>query len=162
MHIFIRHGNDDHVDYNYKQDPSLNSLSHYKEDILNHTYDLIKKYGYPDLIYCSPFHRARQTAKIMNKIFKNDIPIKVNNKLSRFFSKKEKLNPLVKLKTLHYNPPIQETQQEFKQRVDRIIKQYKKQTIWYITHYLVIKRIAKINNQSIPKQMPFLYTMVVN
>jgi broad specificity phosphatase PhoE len=161
MHIFIRHGNDEKKG-DYLQDHSLNDEQKYKDDIINHTHDLIKTYGVPDIVYCSPFHRARQTIHIMEKILSSDVKIYVNPKLSRFFSKKEKLNPSVKRKTLKYHPPIDESGKEFKQRVDQIIKNYKSpKIIWYVTHYLVIKRIAKTHNQQIPQAMPFLYTMVI-
>lgn len=161
MHVFIRHGNDT-TKGDYLQDNSLNDNQEYINDIVNHTKDLINQYGMPDIVYCSPFHRARQTIHIMQQIFSPNVKIYVNSKLSRFFSKKEQLNPSVKRKTLKYHPPIYETGKEFKQRVDHIIKHYKQdKIIWYITHYLVIKRIAKINNKTIPKTMPFLYTMVI-
>jgi len=155
MKIFIRHGHDGSNE-NYKQDPSLNF--DYVDDIKKLTKQLIKKYGYPDIIYCSPFHRARQTAKIMNNII--DVPIYVKPQCSRFFSHKEQLKPSVKQNTLRYKPPIIETKDEFKQRVDTLLKP-KNKIIWYITHYLVIKRIAKTQSQSIPKQMPFLYTLII-
>jgi len=161
MHIFIRHGNDTKKG-DYLQDHSLNDNQQYIDDIINHTKDLINTYGQPDIIYCSPFHRARQTLHIMQQVLSYHVKIYVNTKLSRFFSKKEQLNPSVKRKTLKYHPPIYESGKEFKQRVDHIIKNYKQnKMIWYITHYLVIKRIAKNYNQTIPHQMPFLYTMII-
>jgi broad specificity phosphatase PhoE len=158
MKIFIRHGHDG-SNQDYKQDPSLNFS--YNDEITQHTKYLIKKYGYPDVIYCSPFHRARQTAKIMNKVFNKNIPIFINNKCSRYFSHKERSNPMVKSNTLRYNPPIDETKQEFRHRVDKLLKRKNDKVVWYITHYLVIKRIAKKTMRSIPEHMPFLYTLTI-
>lgn len=155
MHIYMRHGNDEKTS-TFKQDKSLNSSSQCEQDIIDKTHQLIKLYGYPKKIYCSPFRRARETVHIMNKIL--NVEIIIDSKLSRFFSKKEKLNPSVRTKTLKYNPPITESRLEFKQRVKEIEKIInKEESVWVITHYLVMKNICKKYNKEIPSKMPFLY-----
>lgn len=155
MPVYMRHGNDEKKS-TYKQDKSLNSGSQYEQDIIDKTHQLIKLHGYPKKIYCSPFRRARETVHIMNKIL--NAKIIIDPRLSRFFSKKEKLNPSVRHKTLKYKPPITENRLEFKQRVkeiEHIIS--KEESTWVITHYLVIKNICKYYNKDIPQKMPFLY-----
>ncbi len=156
MHIYMRHGNDEKKS-NYKHDKSLNSSSQYEQNIIEKTKELIKLYGYPDKIYCSPFRRARETVHIMRQLL--NVEIIIDPRLSRFFNEKEKSKPSVRRKTLQYNPPIHETKEQFKQRVKNVEKMIHKQScnIWCITHYLVIKRISKKYNKPIPNKMPFLW-----
>lgn len=158
MHVYMRHGNDEKKS-TFKQDNSLNSS--YEDDILEKTKLLINLYGYPKKIYCSPFRRARETVHIMKNIL--DVEIIIDPKLSRFFSKEEKLNPSVRAKTLKYNPPINETGPEFKKRVNKIEKKINNEScvVWVVTHYLVIKNVCKKYNKEIPKKMPFLYHVII-
>lgn len=165
--ILIRHGNDSGDSY-YKHDNSLNlSASGTEDDIRKTTKKLIKKYGYPKRIYCSPFYRAIQTVNIMKKIINKPVQVYVDLKLARYFSSKEKNNPNVKdyvrYKTLKYNPPIFENKEQFHKRVDKVNKKILETNVtsWYITHYLVMKRIAKHNDIKIPSYMPFLYTITL-
>lgn len=162
----MRHGNDNKPS-KYKQDNSLNLDNlNTKEDIIYHTKKLIKKYGYPQTIYCSPFQRAIQTVKIMKKVINKPVNIYIDSKLSRYFSNNEKKSPSVSSRTLRYNPPIHETHDEFYERVDKLHhkidkRSYNNNTTWYITHYLVIKRIATNDTISLPSYMPFLYTITL-
>jgi len=157
----MRHGNDEKQAI-YKQDNSLNSSSQCHEEILDKARQLIKLYGKPKTIYCSPFRRARETVHIMKKLLP-DVDIIIDANLSRFFSKKEKLNPSVRKKTLKYDPPITENAKEFKERVYKIEKiiSKNKDITWCITHYLVIKKITKKYEITIPHKMPFLYHVIV-
>jgi len=155
-HIYIRHGNDEKSS-TYKHDNSLNSSAETEENIVITCKKLIDIYGYPDKIYCSPFRRARETLHIMKKLLPNT-EIIIDERLSRFFSKKDKENPRVRPKTMKYEPPIEETKYEFKKRVLSMEKVIRKQdNVWCITHYLVIKQICKKYNVTIPHRMPFLY-----
>lgn len=160
MRIYMRHGNDEKKSL-YKHDKSLDSSSQYEQSIIEKTKDLIALYGYPDKIYCSPFRRARETVHIMRQLL--NVEIIINPNLSRFFQDKEKSNPSVRKKTMKYNPPIQESRIEFKQRVKQVEKIIDKEpgNIWCITHYLVIKQIGKKYNKEIPKRMPFLWHMAL-
>lgn len=160
----MRHGNDEKYS-RYKHDHSLNSDSLYEEEIIEKTKKLIKKYGYPDKIYCSPFKRVRETVNIIvnyiNKYHK--VKIYMDPNLSRYFTSKEKNNPSVRNTTLQYDPPIHESYSDFKKRVDKshAIINHNDCNTWCITHYLVIKRITKNNNIDIPSKMPFLYHVVI-
>lgn len=153
MPLYIRHGNDETTSY-YKQDTRLNQS--FKQDIITVTQELIKQYGYPDKIYCSPFKRARETLNVMMTLIK--CPVFIDSNLSRFFSEKETLNPKVRPSTLKYNPPIQESKQEFKYRADHL--KYKG-NVWCITHFLIIKRTAKRAAKHVPHTMPFLYHLFI-
>lgn len=165
MQIIMRHGNDNQPS-KYKHDNSLKLNDQTKEEIINHTKKLIKKYGHPDVIYCSPFRRGIETVKIMKKVFHKPVNIYIDAKLSRYFNNNEKQFPSVSEKTLKYKPPIHETHEAFYKRVDKV--HYKMDSrsvrgshVWYITHYLVMKRIANNDNIQLPSYMPFLYTMLI-
>lgn len=160
----MRHGND-HKPSIYKHDNSLNDVEG-REEIIYHTKKLIKKYGHPQTIYCSPFKRAIQTVKIMRKVFTQPVNIYIDSKLSRYFNNNEKRSPSVSDKTLKYKPPIHETHEEFYARVDKVHCKMDKRaernnTVWYITHYLVMKRVANNDNIQLPSYMPFLHTMIL-
>jgi broad specificity phosphatase PhoE len=163
MQLFIRHGND-HTESKYKHDNELNS--YYNNDVISLTYKLIKKYGCPKYIYCSPFQRSIQTVEIMEQVFKKlhkKVKILVDARLSRFFNAQEQLHPSVKKNTLYYNPPIYETKEAFNKRVKKV-NYYAMNNIkstWYITHYLVLKRIAYKHDIPIPEQMPFLHVFKI-
>lgn len=163
MQIIMRHGNDNKKS-KYKQDNSLNlEKSINISDIIKITQQLIYTYGYPDKIYCSPFYRTIQTAKIMQSQFNKKIKIYIDPKLSRFFTQKEQLNPSIRKKTFDYNPPIYEDKNNFYNRIDKLNEKlvHRKKNYWYITHYLVIKRLAFHHNVTIPTHMPFLYVMPI-
>ena len=157
----MRHGNDNKVCH-YKHDHSLKSDLMYKEEIIEKTKYLIKKYGYPKKIYCSPFKRVRETVDIMIDYINSkgkSVTIKIDKNLSRYFSSNERASPSVRKTTIQYNPPLDENGHQFKKRVDKAYERIIRNDdlTWCVTHYLVIKRIAKNNHVEIPKKMPFLY-----
>lgn len=161
----MRHGNDNKVSP-YKHDHSLKSDLIYEEEIINKTKKLIRKYGYPHKIYCSPFKRVRETVSIMHDYILSkgyNVDIYIEPYLSRYFTGDEKYNPSVRKTTLHYNPPLNETGKMFNRRVDKIENRINRNTCntWCVTHYLVIKRITKNHEIEIPKKMPFLYHIVL-
>lgn len=107
---------------------------------------LIKKYGAPSLIICSPYERTR----IMSIILKNRIKIKqkkdihilVDNNLSKYWSQSiQKTNKEVDISdfTKNYNPMLKESRYEFIQRVKNHLKKFGKKE--YLS---VIKQI--LNN----------------
>jgi broad specificity phosphatase PhoE len=163
MQVFLRHGNDNKKS-KYIHDHSLNlDQSSNEEDIITLTNQLIKKYGYPKRIYCSPFYRAIQTAQMMQSQCKYPVKLYIDPKLSRFFSPREQNSPSVRNRTYKYNPPIYEDKYDFYNRVDRLNGKLssRRETTWYITHYLVMKRIASHHHITLPDHMPFLYTMPI-
>lgn len=161
MHVYLRHANDNVRSKNklYAHDHSLNSKSEVENDIIIFTQKLIKKYGYPDRIQCSPFKRARATLAVMLKVIDRKVKVIIEPKLSRFFTKKEQRKIGVRERTLRYQPPIYEDKQQFYKRVDQVKKENRCRccTTWSITHYLVLKRMCEKESISIPDHMPFLW-----
>lgn len=164
MHIYLRHGNDDKVS-TYKHDKSLNSASQTEIDIVKKTRWLVKTYGFPSIIYCSPFKRARATLDIMIKYLSKmgDVKVRIDNYLSRLFVKNEYLNPSVRKTTMYYNPPIKENKKDFRRRVDKAEARASAEAgvTWSITHYLVMRRLSRKYDIALPKHMPFLYHVII-
>jgi len=59
--IYIRHGKDRKG--SHKHDEKLTKEG--KKEVEIFTEKLVREYGIPDIIYYSPFHRTRHTAKYM-------------------------------------------------------------------------------------------------
>lgn len=126
--------------------------------------ELINKYGHPDIIYLSPFMRTKQTLEEMKKKFKKNVEIKYDNRLSRYFSSKEKKNPSCFTETFNHDVPIYENWDQFRLRVNKNFKQmlHRKYTesdkvVWCITHALPFKQIAEMNERRIPLMIPFMH-----
>src|SRR5436190_1968206 len=65
MNIYLRHGEDDLSDEATKHDGHLTREG--KKQVKNTAKYLLKKYGIPSTIYCSPFVRTTETAEQMKK-----------------------------------------------------------------------------------------------
>lgn len=164
MLIYIRHSEENDSDPTHELDPKLTekgkSLAQEKGKYLT------KKYGCPDIIYCSPFRRTRQTLKYMlrhvsSKEFKN-IKIIYDTNSSRFFHRDERSSPDIARSTLKYKIPIYEDRQDFKQRVENLTTKLNKlvkseQVVWCITHTTVYKKLATIYDVDIPQYVPFMH-----
>ena len=125
---------------------------------------LINKYGEPDLIFLSPFMRAKETLREMSKNFSHKPKIYYDNRLSRYFSSSEKKNPSCFTETFNHNIPIYENWDEFKLRVHKNLKSMRRRgfiksnkVVWCITHALPFIQISKICKIQIPKDIPFMY-----
>lgn len=126
---------------------------------------LVKKYGTPDIIYCSPFQRTRETMESMIKggKFETRPSIILDTRLSRYFSGREKQDPSIFTSTEEYGIPINESWNEFKYRVRDFIKDLEKKdyfrkdiVVWVITHALVYKEIARKYRHKLPEKIPFM------
>ena len=71
--IYIRHGNDDEREPHKIHDTHLTSQGKHKSKKV--AKKLIEKYGVPDIIFCSPFARTRETLDVFNKVIR-----KIGNK----------------------------------------------------------------------------------
>lgn len=168
--IYIRHGNDEHPEKTYKHDPLL--IDKGIKDIKRVTKLLVKKYGFPKIIYTSPFRRAVLTTEIMIKTIKKmggKVPkLFLSNSISRYFSKREQQNPLIAPETRANKPPIYESYnstfrervQNHLQKMDRLYE-YKRYDVWCVTHALVYKQIALTHNIPIPEHIPFLHNFIL-
>lgn len=163
--IYLRHGRDKRGKYKY--DEKLTSEGKYKSREL--AGDLIRKYGIPDAIYCSPFYRTRQTRRQMFKVISNHTDRRIVNitdpRLARFFTKKQTRNPDIRRDTREKRVPISETWEEFKRRVrDQVNEMESKanyKVIWCIGHTLIIKQVAKIKHIDRPDYIEYLDTIIL-
>lgn len=156
--IYIRHTHDKLS--KYKHDNNITKYG--KRQAIKMAKKLIKLYGIPKIIYSSPFQRCIETSRrMLYQIQKRDDETRLiyDSKLSRYFTKLEKLNPSVNPKTLKFNIPIYETKTEFHKRLDKHVKQIRKNkntVIWCITHAYVYKQIAKRLHVKVPNRIEFL------
>lgn len=125
---------------------------------------LIKMYGHPDIIYLSPFMRAKETLKEMAKNFEHKPKIYYDNRLSRYFSSREKKDPSCFTETFNHDIPIYENWDEFKMRVQKNLVSMRdnghiksRKIVWCITHALPFIQISRICRIRIPKDIPFMY-----
>lgn len=158
--IYIRHADKNylngHSEY-FKHDPGITELGVSRAKHI--AKELLKVYGRPDRIVCSPFRRTRETALVMNSVL--DIPIseiEVETDLSEYLGNHNNVPLDVMEHTKIYRPPHPETFEEMKLRVKRHISNVKKRsgTTWFITHGLIIKQIAGHYNIKASKQIPYL------
>jgi broad specificity phosphatase PhoE len=154
MRIYIRHAEKEYDNgkaINYKHDPGITEIG--KLGCIETAKELISKYGLPDLIICSPYRRARETANLMNSylisIGKPSI-IYCDKSISEYLGNHRNVKLDVTEDTLKFNPPHPENFHQMKERVKthnmNITQNYNinmKRT-WIITHGLIIKEIAKL------------------
>jgi hypothetical protein len=151
MIVFIRHG-DDETKEKEKHDTCIRQEG--INDIKEKSKELVAKYGQPSLIILSPFRRTVITGYYLFKSLQNKCPVKVWRSVGRFFTSKERKNPLIHKKTICYL----DNKEKFKKRCIKVkAKLLKLQTkypvIWVVTHTLVIKRICNVD-----EWLPFLYS----
>lgn len=163
--LFIRHGKDTPDEHKY--DERLSNSG--KEDIRVLTEKLIEEHGIPEIIYYSPFHRTRQTTKIILKEIKSNHNIKVKSvcdwRLSRYFTERQRKNPDIRKDTRSKGAPLNETWSEFKKRALKQLEDMEsseEKVIWCITHTLVLSCIIKKKNIDHPYNIPYLDTIVIN
>jgi broad specificity phosphatase PhoE len=123
---------------------------------------LIDKYGLPDLIFVSPFRRTVQTMRYMLYKSNHDgTEVIEDRRLSRYFSSKDKRNPVVDQTTIDKDIPIYESYHQFKERVNDFIETLdeidtKDKVIWVITHVVVYKRLCRNYGINIDYRVPFM------
>ena len=165
MNLIIRHGKDKKGKYDHDERLTEDA----KEDIAIFTEKMVLEFGFPDIIYYSPFMRARETTKYILRKLKelrdNDekfVKIKCEAKLGRFFTFTERQNPDVHRSTLKRNPILDETKREFHARIKKHLKkvQYKSKNhnlnIWNITHTLVLLHVAELLAIDRPSHVEYL------
>lgn len=165
--IYMRHGEDQRDHHKYDEvltDRGKKGARHLAERLIN-------EYGVPDVIYCSPFYRTRQTCKQILKVIRyltrQRIKVKIDPRLSRFFTEKQARNPDIRTDTMDKGPPIDETWEEFKERVEEQVDDMERKLdryplIWCIGHTLIIKRVAKIKNIEKDKFIEFCDTVILD
>lgn len=125
---------------------------------------LIRRYGLPKIVFCSPFRRTKETLEAMlkdvSRTERNKIQIIFDPDLSRYFTREEKRHASVDDETNEAKIPIYETLLEFGQRVQRVVKNMEKylsspENIWVVTHTTVYKRLSRAYNVTLPDYIPF-------
>jgi len=166
MIIYLRHSHDEYDDATHRHDHQITTMG--KEKARQIGKKLIVKYGLPNIVYCSPFKRTRQTLKYMLKDHEhNTIKVKYDPNLSRYFNKNEQEDPSVFNDTDKFDIPVQENKRQFKERVNNHIKEItevaeKDIIIWCITHTLVLKKVAKHHGITIPKHLEFMQSFILS
>jgi broad specificity phosphatase PhoE len=163
MIIYIRHGDDSDSDPTYAHDPRLTING--RREAKKKAFSLVKRYGSPLLILCSPFRRTIQTAKMMKKMCGSKTEIFIDPNLSRYFCTREKCDPDMHYGTESYNAPIYERWSGFENRINKHINMIEKKrfrydnsaTVWCITHALVYKHVARTYQVNIPSYIPFMH-----
>lgn len=165
MLIYVRHSDDEVTDPTHRHDPKLTKEGKYLAFKKGRT--LLKKYGTPKIIYCSPFRRTKQTLKYMlYKVSRDNIQIIFDSRVSRYFSEREKANPDIDGSTKVSNVPIYETRKDFATRAQNLTTdlnihaKHDNEIVWCITHTSFYKKIAKIYNTTIPDFIPFMHYFI--
>lgn len=162
MLIYLRHADDDCPEATHCHDHRITERGAKKSRKVARR--LIKKYGPPDIIYCSPFRRTRETLEAMWKEFPRHKPeVVIDCNLSRYFSPREQNDPNCYDETIKYGAPVYENWKDFRRRVRKHIHFVRRQghfkddnIVWCITHALVYKQVAQRYEVPIPEHIPFL------
>ena len=154
MNLIIRHARDKRGQYAH--DERLTESA--KEDIALFTEKMVTEFGFPDLIYYSPFWRARQTTKYilrkLNELKEDDkyVKIKCEPRLGRFFTSRERNSPEIHSSTMKRNPIINDNKGQFHRRIEKHLRKVKRKSenlninIWNITHTLVLLHVAELSS----------------
>lgn len=148
--IYIRHARKEYK--NGKSDKLIHDppiTQQGKEDCKFVADLLIKEYGHPVKIFCSPYLRTRETARIFSNIA--GVPIETLVEISEYLGYRNDETLDVTKDTLEYNPPYPESTIQFRNRINyhnNNFKHYDRlgvELVWIITHGVVIKEIIKLN-----------------
>lgn len=169
MIIIFRHAKDDEKAASYDHD------AHITEDgaaeIPSKVKHLVKKYGFPDIILCSPFVRARETLTVIRSTLKghrkfSQVKFKIEKKLSRFFTSDQQKNPSMRPDTKKYKPPVYEHISDFNERLKGVlyklvVKGYGNKDgpiVWCVSHGLAVKKMLLSIGLDSPESVPALAT----
>jgi len=173
--IYIRHAHDKKTSKSKLDD----RLSHEGKKKARHlARKLIKKHGVPNVIYCSPMYRTRQTAKEFLKVVEKHlrdqagadqaVPKIINDpRLGRLFTTKQQHRYEKHAHTLRSsteNVILDQGKLEFRQRVEDQFNSVVKEAdslVWNVTHSLVLLHVARINKISRSKHVKYLDTLIV-
>ena len=163
MRIYIRHGPKEYKNGDsseLKHDPGLTEQGKFESQKCGGR--LLKKYGLPSFIVCSPYKRARETAQEMlegiafifrkNKLNydKSKAPkIIIDTDLSEYLGNHYSETLDVSPETGKYNPPHPESFRDFCARIKHHNEKYSyldngtEPLVWFISHGIVIDFIKK-------------------
>ena len=167
--VWIRHAeklydNEKGPDMCRQHDPGLimNLRLHKNIDYLVN--NLIKNYGFPTKIICSPFLRTRQTMNlILEKInTKNNINIEYSNNIAEYLGYCKSVGKRADLesetKNIMNTPVlIGDSMESLDTRIEQHLNTVENQsgTIWVVTHGIIISKIFKlISGQKLNRPEP--------
>lgn len=164
--LYIRHAKD--RTSSHKHDEKLTEEG--KQEAYNVALNLLEKYGIPDIIYYSPYHRAKKTLKYMMKAISKyrkmnntnssnkKAEIIIDPRLGRFFTKKERRNPELRDNTIKRGAIIHETWEDFETRIENQVNEISNSdtNIWNITHTLVLLKLSRYKNIDFHSHVEYL------
>ena len=160
--IYIRHAQKAYrngCSQQYAQDPNITQAGF--DACTLKAQELVKIYGMPTAIYCSPYLRCRQTAIALNMALQEPVPMYVDITLSEYLGNQTKQD--IRPCTAEYKPPFPEAWREFILRT-RNHNPPEGSCVWIVTHGLVLSMIGKehYNMQGKKKNWPLLGGYITN
>jgi len=131
---------------------------------------LIRQFGHPSVVYCSPFERTRATAMCMARAFTRSVCIVVDPRLGRLFAPSEQRRPRMTRATRQHRPIVHESAAAFRRRIsaqlhDMICRGYHRAcgpVVWCITHAVPLKQIAREIGAPVPRYIQFMDCLVIS
>jgi len=162
MLLYLRHGDDRGEDV-YRHDRPLNERG--RKDSRKEAARLIAKLGHPDVVYVSPFRRARQTLSCMTESFLRAVETHVDRRVAQRLSHKQRKNPSIHPETLTF-AALDEDNDAFRARVADHVREAKGRTlsklnVLVITHQVVIEEVARQFGVRIGGDLDFLDYVVM-
>lgn len=157
--IYLRHG-DDRGDDVYQHDRRLNK--HGRTQAPKAAKRLIKKYGHPDTVLCSPFRRTLETLAAMSERFTRPVIVHSDSRLAQGLSEKRQRDPQVSPETLAQITLV-EDKAAFQLRIAKHVREVRHLSgvIWCVTHQAVIEEVALHFSVKIPERIDFLDHVVI-
>lgn len=156
---YIRHGHDEYDDATYNHDNRITDEG--RKAARRLAIKLVRKYGPPHKIYCSPFRRTVATLAEMTRILDRIPEVVYSTDLSRYFTASNRADPDIAPETGEFGVPIDEGKEGFLRRVEKHVADMRHhqrgdKVVWCITHALVFKRVARLHAVPCPSRVPFL------
>ena len=110
---------------------------------------LVRRYGRPSMILCSPFRRTRETMTVMaDEISISGKRQYIDPRLGRIFADDERKQPKMAASTQAYGVNADEGRRRFRARVDNFVRdidQYidTEEVVWVITHAIVFNSVLE-------------------
>lgn len=169
MIIIFRHAKDDEKAASYDHDAHITEEG--AAEVPAMVKRLVKEFGFPSIIICSPFVRARETLKIIRSVLKKhkkfpELKFKIDKRLSRYFTSEQQRNPSIRPDTQKHKPPIYEHIDDFNTRLKGVMNnlaskgyaEKKGPVIWCVSHGLAVKKLLLNIGLNSPESVPALET----
>lgn len=162
MLLYLRHG-DDRGENFYRHDRRLNDRG--RKEAGKEARRLIDKLGHPDVVYVSPFRRAKETLACMADHFERAVETHCDRRIAQHLSNKQRKNPSISPQTLEL-VAIEEDDAAFRRRVADHVREARARAqgplnIWAITHQVVIEEVAEQFDVKISGDLDFLDHVVM-